>query len=246
MTQIVYGYGSEFQLMRFLGHHRNLLENEIKKQIGVEGEIHWLDFGFSNSESCVSGDDEIKGLNFLVDIPFVSDIEYMAADAEYYMYEINNQASWQCWDAVFTLNDTIYLVEAKAHVGELSSGNETHGGVSANEIKRFMKDQLPEFNITEEWMKEYYQLGNRLATTALLNRNGIKAKTLCLFFENGYRKKAKVNGKLTILSDKDASREDFEKAIKIEMDILGINHEMVSHLMAPNVFINANPNKSNL
>jgi hypothetical protein len=89
-------------------------------------------------------------------------------------------------------------------------------------------------------------LGNRLATTALLNRNGIKAKTLCLFFENGYRKKAKVNGKLTILSDKDASREDFEKAIKIEMDILGINHEMVSLLMAPNVFINANPNKSNL
>ena len=37
MAQI--GYGSEFQLMRFLGHHRNLLENEIKKQIGVEGEI---------------------------------------------------------------------------------------------------------------------------------------------------------------------------------------------------------------
>lgn len=74
MAQIGYGYGSEFQLMRFLGHHRNLLENEIKKQIGVEGEIHWLDFGFSNSESCVSGDDEIKGLNFLVDIPFVSDI----------------------------------------------------------------------------------------------------------------------------------------------------------------------------
>ena len=29
MAQIGYGYGSEFHLMRFLGHHRNLLENEI-------------------------------------------------------------------------------------------------------------------------------------------------------------------------------------------------------------------------
>ena len=33
MAQIGYGYGSEFQLLRFLGHHRNLLEEAIRKAI---------------------------------------------------------------------------------------------------------------------------------------------------------------------------------------------------------------------
>lgn len=242
MAQIGYGYGSEFQLMRFLGHHRNLLNREIKKQIGVEGDIHWLDFAFNSNANCVSGDEEIKGLSFLKDVPFVSNKQYKAAESAYCMYDINKQATWQHWDAIFTMNDTVYLVEAKAHVEELCSDNKNHGGASENEIKRFMKEQLPEIRVTDEWIKKYYQLSNRLAMTALLNNNGIKTKILYLFFENGYRKKTIVNGNL-ILTDKDATRKDFEKAVKTEMDTLSISFKMVSDLMAPCVYINANPNK---
>lgn len=43
MAQIGYGYGSEFQLLRFLGHHRNLLEEAIRKVIGdSDGSFYWL------------------------------------------------------------------------------------------------------------------------------------------------------------------------------------------------------------
>lgn len=31
MAEMALGYGSEYQLLRFLGHHRNLLNNEISK-----------------------------------------------------------------------------------------------------------------------------------------------------------------------------------------------------------------------
>ena len=37
------GYGSEYQLLRYLGHHRNYLNDEIRKVIG-EGPIMWLDY----------------------------------------------------------------------------------------------------------------------------------------------------------------------------------------------------------
>lgn len=43
MAQIGYGYGSEFQLLRFLGHHRNVLEEAIRKVIGdSDGSFYWL------------------------------------------------------------------------------------------------------------------------------------------------------------------------------------------------------------
>lgn len=241
MAQLEYGYGSGFQLLRFMARHRNLLDNQIKEQIGEEGEIHWINFGFCGDECCITGDDDMKGLNFLVDIPFVSDFAYMMADIEYYMYEVNRQGSWQCWDAVFTMNDTVYLVDAKAHVSELSSGNEINEEVSAKEKLTYIKEQLPEFNVTDEWINEYYQFAKSLATTALLNKNGIKAKTLCVFFENGYRKKARVNGKLTVLSDKNTLRCEFQNAIYKEMKTLGISHDMVRNLLTPPVFIDANP-----
>ena len=66
MTQIGYGYGSEFQLLRFLGHHRNDLEEAIRKAIGdSHGNFYWFDFDFADREKVISGDSEICGLSFL-------------------------------------------------------------------------------------------------------------------------------------------------------------------------------------
>ena len=48
MGHLGYGYGSEFQLLRFMGRHRNLLDDEIKKQINIVGDIKWLDFEFTD------------------------------------------------------------------------------------------------------------------------------------------------------------------------------------------------------
>ena len=43
MAEMALGYGSEFQLLRYLGHHRSYLNQKIREVIG-EGEISWLDF----------------------------------------------------------------------------------------------------------------------------------------------------------------------------------------------------------
>jgi hypothetical protein len=114
---IGYGYGSEYHLMRFLGRHRDQLNKCIKEAIGLknESDIHWLDFGFTKN-----GDDqELCGIAFLEGI--VSTEKYNAIDELYHRYSINNIDRWQHWDAVFTLNDTVYLVEAKAHKPEFDS-----------------------------------------------------------------------------------------------------------------------------
>ena len=244
MAQLGYGYGSEFQLLRFMGRHRDLLDSEIKDQINQTGEIHWLDFGFTDLDETFIGDEEQKGLVFLESVPFVSAEQINAINAEIKKYKVGRMVSAQSWDALFTIGDTLYLVEAKAHCEEMLTLN--HERAANDAILSFMQDELPTLNVTEEWIKDYYQLANRLATTALLNKYGIKTYTLCLFFENGYKKKAIVNKKLKVLSDKDTSKEEFENAIITEMNTLGISHEMVANIMAPNVFINANPNKSNL
>lgn len=43
MAEMAIGYGSEYQLLRYLGHHRNFLNGEINKVIGSGG-IEWLDY----------------------------------------------------------------------------------------------------------------------------------------------------------------------------------------------------------
>ena len=61
MAQIGYGYGSEYQLLRFLGHHRRELEQIISKQIG-EGTFEWEDFDYADPKTVISGDKELMGL----------------------------------------------------------------------------------------------------------------------------------------------------------------------------------------
>ena len=234
MAEIGYGYGSEYQLMRFLGHHREELDKTIKEQIGVEGNIHWLDFGYNNK--AISGDSELKGLSFLSKFPFVSKEQVTSINNEYHSYEINRIESWQNWDAIFYIDDSIFLVEAKAHVGELKNSRDG-GGDSKGEILRFMKEQLPDFPVCDEWLKDYYQLANRLATTALLRKHNVNAKTMYLYFENGYTDNFFKRG------DKNNTKEDFEDAIQKEMEFLGIEANQIEDLLTKHVFINASPLK---
>ncbi len=143
MAQIGRGYGSEYHLMRFLGHHRHLLEDIIRKVLNeYDGQFDWLDFEFGDPMKSISGDKELKGISFLEKI--VPESSYKKINDEYHKYKIGNIDNWQNWDAVFTLNNTIYLVEAKAHVGELES---KYSGSSASreEILRFINDQLGEY-----------------------------------------------------------------------------------------------------
>ena len=59
MGHLGYGYGSEFQLLRFMGRHRNFLDDEIKKQINIVGDIKWLDFEFTDLRNSLIGDNNL-------------------------------------------------------------------------------------------------------------------------------------------------------------------------------------------
>ena len=109
---------------------------------------------------------------------------------------------------------------------------------SKEKILRFFREQLPELqdSITRIWLKDYYQLANRLAIAALLNKHGIKTRILCIYFVNGYRKR--IVEKVVNLN---ATQEDFEKAIEKELRTLGIERNSVSKFLCPPVFVNAEP-----
>lgn len=241
MAQIGYGYGSEYQLLRFLGHHRNQFEKIISEAIG-QGEFRWEDFEYANPKDVISGDKELMGLSFLERL-FPK--QYPAIKYEYETYKINRRNSWQSWDAVFMHNDILYLVEAKAHVKELSSGKEEHGHGSKEEILRFFKDQLPHLSVSRIWLKEYYQLANRLATAALLNKHGVTTKVLYVYFVNGYRKRIVERSgdkeKTITTVNYNATEEQFKMAIEKEMDTLGIDNDSVASILSPSVFIDAEP-----
>lgn len=242
MVQIGHGYGSEWQLLRFLGHHRDLLESEITKQLKLSNGSHfkWLDFEFGDRTKSISGDEEIKGLNFLKKLVFLKNITSMPIPFDEYPSGWQNS---QSWDAIVIINDTVYLVEAKAHIDEISVNEENNGGKSQEQIFSFMSEQLKAFGCTadikkEKWLGKYYQMANRLAVAAYLNNKGIPTKVLYIYFENGYYKRG-LDGKEPII--KDANRQKFENEIKTEKDELGIANDKKINELLCEVFINANP-----
>lgn len=249
MAQIGHGYGSEFQLLRFLGHHRHRLESTISNVTGYTGTFDWIDFDFSDRMKSISGDMEKKGLLFLKDI--IDSDTYNAINAEYKSYKIKNLDNWQNWDAIAVVDNTILLVEAKAHKGEIGDKKphgEPHGGVSHSGILQFMQDQLPEIKVTGEWLGTYYQFANRIATTALLEKHlskiGMHAKTLCIYFVNGYSKRIEDNRKIIEVrgGNKDCSESSFKEEIDKEMSELGLTNIPFANYLAPHIFIDATPN----
>lgn len=241
MAQIGYGYGSEYHLMRFLGHHRHLFEDIIRKVLNEQnGQFDWLDFEFENPMNSISGDKELKGISFLGKI--IPEAKFNEVNKKYHDYKINSIDNWQNWDAIFTLNGIIYLVEAKAHVSELSS-KRTHGGKSSREILRFFNEQLNGYSVTSNervLLGDYYQLVNRLATAAFLNNNGVKTKCLYIYFTNGYNKRIVEKNRIRPYENDNASKEDFLEKINEEYNVLvGGSKDALGDLLVEPVFINA-------
>jgi len=113
MAEIGNGYGSEFQLMRFLGHHREELDSTIKKELREEGEIIWLDFPYDSTKK--SGDSEYVGIEFLK-----NETNYQSIQGEWKKFwpSVNNA---QNWDAIAKIGTRWLLIEAKAHKNEIIS-----------------------------------------------------------------------------------------------------------------------------
>ena len=244
MAQMGLGYGSEFQLLRFMGRHRHELERIIidalqeKQQTINDKNFDWLDFEYSDVNKVITGDRELCGLSFLekkIDKGLYDKITSALQKAGSFI------SNWQHWDAVFVLDDCFYFVEAKAYPGELYSTND-HGGSSKQEILNFMRENMQPYGIEvdENWLDSYYQFANRISMMAFLNQNGLNAKAIYIYFENGYNKRQFIGKEIKTVSDKGAGKMEFDEAIQKELSYLNIEKANLSELVV-HTYINATP-----
>ena len=167
MAEMAIGYGSEYQLLRYLGHHRNYFFDMIKKSTKQDEDIVWLDYPVALQR--LSMDGELKGIECFAKDKSVNFEDLCLKWKEYWPATGNSQN----WDGIFLQGNTWYFVEAKAHLDE---ANQYCSATTNSE------------ELAEKWLKSNcYQLANRLSFIRFCKDNNIKAKLCYVNFINGYR-----------------------------------------------------------
>lgn len=172
MGRIGHGYGSEWHLLRFLGRHRNRLNQEVLATSGADS-VEWLDSPFGRGRE----DAEWKGLDFL------PDAEVRAQWSQFWPQTGNVQN----WDAVGQIRAggeaSWLLVEAKAHESEMRSscGAKGEGRRKIQAALAATKSALG-VTVDADWENGYYQYCNRLATLHFLTTHGVSAQLFFVHF----------------------------------------------------------------
>lgn len=176
MGRIGYGYGSECHLLRWMGRHRQAFDQKVAAAIGKPGvSIQWIDFHFKPGEKWQ--DAERKGLDFLDD---------PAIQQRWSQFWPLGRGI-QNWDAVGWTEGQreIILVEAKAHLGEITSDCKASSPKSEHKIRAAFSETQNALDVTagtNDWTKRYYQTTNRLAVLYFLHREKIPAHLLFIYF----------------------------------------------------------------
>lgn len=180
MAEMALGYGSEYQLLRYLGHHRNFLDSKIKEATKSDSPIEWMDYPVDNSRD--SHDGEWTDINFLKHLPQFDFGQISKEWDEFW------PKRGQSWDGIFLQDGVVYVVEAKAHTKEMEQKSSVTSEESIKKIKRAFKDVNDDQSKVDLWYNsKHYQLANRIAFVHFLEKKcGIKAKICYLFFLNGY------------------------------------------------------------
>jgi hypothetical protein len=219
MAEIALGYGSEYQLFRFLGHHRNYLNKEIANVITPNSEIYWLDYPPNYGRFSLDG--EFK------DVECFNNQNITAQWKEYWPQRGNSQN----WDGIFKVNDTWYFVEAKAHDSEVKSSCGATSESSKSKIRKAFDETISFVKSTKTadyWISKdckSYQLANRLAFINFCNKNQIRAKLVYINFINGYDKPG-TGGTLNV-----KSKEDWNSIWEKEYEDLGISREQINGIL---------------
>jgi hypothetical protein len=171
------GYGSEFQLMKYLDGYRAVLDAQVLRAIGRRGQVKWLPRlpAKSRPEILV----EWKALAFLPE-----DSPIQRAWREFWPQGrgIHN------WDAVGWVTTgtglELLLVEAKTHVAELRACCAAASPGSLDQITRAMATIKQALGVPAErdWLRPYYQFCNRVAALHFLHGHGVKAHLLFIYF----------------------------------------------------------------
>lgn len=183
MAEMALGYGSEFELLRFLGHHREELDALIHSSVGIFEPIHWLDYPYDKERK--SGDGELIGIECFQKLHNYQEIQ---DNWKEFWPQSGNPMNW---DGVFIMDGIWFFVEAKANEREAFQQCRAKSPDSRRQIDRAM-------DFTKEWLgvdnpikwrrTNCYQLANRLAFTAFCNKIcHIPARILYVGFLNGFR-----------------------------------------------------------
>ncbi|MBP5498565.1 MAG: hypothetical protein J6X81_04260 [Muribaculaceae bacterium] len=185
MAEIGYGYGSEWQLLRYLGHHRNYLNKEILKALKLKNEqIIWKDYPVNKNR--LSMDGELTGIKCFEKC-FEKDI-YKRIDKAWKTFWPQSGTSHN-WDGVFTIGEKWFFVEAKAHLDEAHQKCGAKKEESIHLIKSAFEETSGSSELGQQWFEsDCYQLANRLAFIKFCENQGIKAKLIYINFLNGWIK----------------------------------------------------------
>ena len=225
MGKIGFGYGSEWQLTRFLGRHPAYFSALISEATDVQG-LDWLDFDFKASDWL--GDGEPLGLSF------VEDSEIQDAFRAWWPHG----SGIMNWDAVGRGRDTSgvdcwVLVEAKGNFSELGSDCGA-GPKSLARISDALDETKTAFGAspTANWTNGYYQHANRLAVLYFLTKHDVDAQLVNVYFYGSTKSDS--------LSPQTAS--EWQPAITAMKTHLGLDQHDYEH-RAHDVFIDmAGPN----
>ena len=131
MGTIGYGYGSEWHLLRYLGYHRDHLQNLILETTGGS-QIEWLDCRFSPTNQLLHLDSEWKGVEFI-------DQDEVQQKWAYFWPQTGSPPNWDAVDKLKTdKGEKWLLVEAKAHIEEIHSSC----GATHSKSKEMIKNAL--------------------------------------------------------------------------------------------------------
>ena len=180
MRNIRLGYGSEYQLLRFLGYHRNELDDRIQEVTGSNEPIRWLDY--PRKEGTSYQDREYKNVEVFRDEP-----NYQAIQKAWKRVWPSRGNS-QNWDGVFKQGDIWYIVEAKANNKEVyqTCKAKPHGGYSQI-LRAFVETCNGNTELAQRWIdSNCYQLANRMAFIHFCQTHNIEVRLCLICFIYGY------------------------------------------------------------
>ncbi|MEI7667966.1 MAG: hypothetical protein WCI62_03135 [Erysipelotrichaceae bacterium] len=180
-TKMGYGYGSEFQLLRFMGRYRNAFELSLLKALGLAQctKLNWLDHQFNPQDHHLD-----LGLS---NADFLSQKHQEAWLSLWPTNDLN-------WDGVakFSHNgkECLILLNAKAYAKDLSIQDKcaSKDPLSLNQLKKAIQSVKDVYRITHisDWTKVGYPIASRLVFKKYLEDNNIPVFIVDVYFIKGY------------------------------------------------------------
>ena len=189
-TQVTHGSQNDIQLLA--NKYKKLLDEEISKIKKETVELEWF--------SPLKDDDYAEYADqCFIDRLGISD-RILVQLKDFWPKGGAN------WDGLAKDGETVFIMEAKAHISEIKIESTGASGESLELIEKSLNETKEFLNIKSDisWCKEnYYQYANRIAHLYYLReKNKIDAHLLFIYFLNDKS-----------VTEKEETKEDWEKAI---------------------------------